>query len=59
MTIEQEILEELRRGTSLADLRRRYRSQSQLYGALREYLKETDKIVDKHTENLARARQKR
>lgn len=45
MTIKTEILRELRNGTPLAEVRGKYRSQSQLYEAIREFLWETDKTV--------------
>jgi len=52
MRIKDEILEELRKRTPLAEIRRKYRSQSQLYEAIREFLEETDKIVEEGQERL-------
>ena len=37
MTIKDEILEELRKGTLRAEINRRFRSQSQKYEAMREF----------------------
>lgn len=45
LTVKEDILEELRRGTPFAEIRRKFRSQSQLYEALGEYLAEADKIA--------------
>lgn len=44
MTVKKEILEMLRNGTSLQEIRGKFRSKSQLYEALTEYLRE---LVDK------------
>ena len=43
MTVYEEILEELRAGTSLDEIRKKYRSQSQIYLALRIHFEETEK----------------
>lgn len=47
MTIKDEILEELRKGTLFAEINRRFRSQSQKYEAMREFLGEAKEIVEK------------
>jgi len=46
MTIKDEILEELRKGAPLAEINRKFRSQSRKYEAIREYLEEAEKIVE-------------
>jgi len=46
MTIKDEILEELRKGTPLSEISRKFRSQSRKYEAIREYLEEAEKIVE-------------
>jgi len=46
MRIKEEILEEFRRGTSFAEIRRKYRSMSQLYEAIREYFVEAEKTSE-------------
>jgi hypothetical protein len=51
-TLKTELLQELRKGAPLAEIRRKFRSQSQLYEALREYLEETEKTVDIKRRNL-------
>jgi len=55
MTIKEEIVAELRNGTPLAEIRRKYRSQSQLYEAIREFLDEADKIVEEKQDQLEKA----
>jgi len=52
MTIVLEILEELRRGTTLIDVKKKYRSESQIYAAFREFRLEADKILLERRENL-------
>jgi hypothetical protein len=52
MTIKDEILEELRKRTPLEDIRRKYRSQSQFYEALRKFLVEVDKVTEEKQNKL-------
>jgi len=52
VTIKDEILTELRNLTPLAEIRRKYRSQSQTYEAIRKFLEETDKTVKESQEKL-------
>ncbi len=54
MTIKDEILMELRKRMPLAEIKRKYRSQSQLYEAIREFLQEADKIAEEALERLGR-----
>lgn len=53
MTIKDEILEELRKGALRAEINRRFRSQSQKYEAMREFLGEAKEIVEKMHEELS------
>jgi len=46
MTIKDEILEKLRKGAPITEIRREYRSIGLLYEAIREYLPEAEKIVE-------------
>lgn len=46
MTIKDKILEELRKGRPLGEIRREFPSVSKTYEALRQYLDEADKIVE-------------
>jgi hypothetical protein len=50
VTIRQEILEELRKGTPLAEVGRKFRSKRQEYEAIRPYLPETDKNTKEQAE---------
>jgi len=52
MTITEEILQELRRGRPLAEIRQKFRSQSQLYEALRIFLEEVDKKIEETEKRL-------
>jgi len=52
MTIKTEILEKLRKKTPLVEIRRDYRSQSQLYEAIREFFGETEEIVEEKQKEL-------
>lgn len=56
MLIRDEILEELRKGTPLVEIRRKYRSQSQLYEAIRQFLEEADKIVKERQQKLQKVK---
>ena len=50
MTIKDEVLKDLKNRVPLADIRRKYRSQSQLYGAFAEFFPEMeDKICEVQT----------
>lgn len=53
MTIKEEILEELRRGKPLAEIKEKFRSKSQLYEAIRQFTEEADKIVGEKQETLS------
>jgi chromosome segregation ATPase len=46
LKIVNAILEDLRKDTSLLEIREKYRSQSQIYEAIRQYLDEADKAID-------------
>lgn len=52
MTIKDEISEELHKRTPLVEIRRKYRSQSALYEAIREFLGEVDKVVEETRRRL-------
>jgi len=56
--IKSDILEELRRGTPFAEIRTKFRSQSQLYEAVREYLEEVDETVGRKREDLRQVSEK-
>jgi len=46
LTVKDEILAELRKGTPLVEINRRFRSQSRKYAAIREYLAEAERVVE-------------
>ena len=52
MRISDEILAELKKGTSLSEIRKKYRSQSQLYEALDIFLFEADGMVQERNITL-------
>jgi len=52
MTIKEEISEELRKRTPWAEIRRRYRSQSQTYDAIRIFLDEIDTTIGERQKEL-------
>ena len=54
MTLKDEILAELQNQTPIEEIRRRFRSQSQLYEAIREFLEEADEIVEERRERLSK-----
>jgi len=54
MKLKDEILAELRNGTPIAEIRRNFRSQSQLYEAIREFLEKADEIVEETRDRLAK-----
>lgn len=52
MTLKDEILEELRRGTLLSEIKRKYRSVAATYSALRQFLEESERTVEERQEKL-------
>jgi len=52
LTIRDKILEELRKGTPLAQVRKEHESVSKTYEALREFLDESEKIADERQKRI-------
>lgn len=52
MAIKDKILERLRRGEPLSEIRKEHKSVSKTYEALRQFLDESDKIVDERQRSL-------
>jgi len=55
LTIKDEILRKFREGIPLGEVQKQFRSQSQLYEAIREFLEEADKIVEERQERMRKA----
>jgi chromosome segregation ATPase len=56
LTIKSEILTELRNGTPLMEINRRFRSKSLLYEAMREYSVEAEKAINEVRERIMEAK---